>query len=248
MEQWEFLRFARQHPWVHYYFVDDGSTDETYHTLLQMERTLPHAVTVLRLPSNRGKAEAVRQGLRVAMTDANELVGYWDADLAAPLAELPRLRDVFRRQAHVRIVIGVRRRLLGRRIRRGPLRGFLGSGFAWTASQVLRMPRCDTQCGAKLFRNDELLQAILERPFQSRWIFDVELLARYRAALGKRRLLEAIYEQPLDEWADVSGSKLKPSDFVRALFELVRLAMTDHHLAIGPVQADEAGKQYGEAA
>jgi hypothetical protein len=39
----------------------------------------------------------------------------------------------------------------------------------------------DTQCGAKLFRRTPALAAALERPFRSRWAFDVELLGRLRS-------------------------------------------------------------------
>ncbi len=232
MSRWEFLRFARENPWLHYYFVDDGSTDTTYRTLAQMRQTLPLSITVLRLHQNRGKAEAVRHGLLAASAEPHELVGFWDADLAAPLSELPQMRDVLIRNEQMRLVVGVRRRILGRRIRRKRIRGLLGGGFSWVASRVLRMPRCDTQCGAKLFRNDGCLRAVLQRPFQSRWIFDVELLARYRATLGKARLLESIYEYPLEEWSDVAGSKLRWSDFGRAVFELLRLALADHRCPV----------------
>ena len=36
----------------------------------------------------------------------------------------------------------------------------------------------DTQCGAKIFRATNDLALQLSRPFDSRWIFDVELIAR----------------------------------------------------------------------
>jgi hypothetical protein len=79
------------------------------------------------------------------------------------------------------------------------------------------------QCGAKLFRASAELTSILREPFRSRWIFDVEILARImakRRGSPQPRMEEAVYELPLQEWHDVRGSKLRPTDFARALSEL----------------------------
>ena len=55
-----------------------------------------------------------------------------------------------------------------------------------------------------------------------RWIFDVELLARWRQLRehGAAALSECLYERPLDEWTEVSGSRLKATDFLKAPLEL----------------------------
>jgi hypothetical protein len=91
---------------------------------------------------------------------------------------------------------------------------------------VLRLPVYDTQCGAKLFRGGPDSAALFAEPFQTRWLFDVELIAR----LGKRRAdaggaARAIYEVPLPEWRDVPGSKVKPKDYLRGLGDLARIAL-----------------------
>jgi hypothetical protein len=90
-------------------------------------------------------------------------------------------------------------------------------------SVVLDLAVYDTQCGAKLFRADENLRRVLAKPFDSRWVFDVELLARL-AVLGREGLAPAledcVYEAPLRNWRDVKGSKVRGADFVRAAGEL----------------------------
>ena len=52
-------------------------------------------------------------------------------------------------------------------------------------------------------------------PFQSRWIFDVEIIARFLAFHSGDRsfALQAIYENPLPRWEDVAGSKVRPIRF-----------------------------------
>ena len=57
-------------------------------------------------------------------------------------------------------------------------------------------------------------------PFRSRWIFDVELLARYLDGGGEPG---GIYELPVDSWRDLAGSKVRPSDFLRAIGELAQI-------------------------
>lgn len=98
----------------------------------------------------------------------------------------------------------------------------------------------DTQCGAKLFRVTDNLALALSEPFDSRWIFDVELIARLQlqrdkevnAAMPDRKLSnrvlplplsETIYESPLDSWRDISGSKLSMKHKVQALYGLIQI-------------------------
>src|SRR5262249_50747242 len=94
-----------------------------------------------------------------------------------------------------------------------PVRHYLGRVFATAASLVLALPIYDTQCGAKLMRSSPPMRALFALPFCSRWIFDVELLARYLASFGTQR---GLYELPLRRWTDVGDSRVRARDFVRA--------------------------------
>jgi dolichyl-phosphate beta-glucosyltransferase len=206
--------------------VNDGSTDDTASVLEGLRRWNPQRFEVCHLPRNMGKAEAVRRGMLRALDSRPDWVGYWDADMATPLEAIADFGDLLRWNPRLQMVIGARVRLLGRSIRRRPLRHCLGRLFATAASLVLGLPVYDTQCGAKLFRVSPRIHALLEQPFCTNWVFDVELLARFVTRLGPggtRAAEEAIYELPLRQWHDVPGSKVKAGDFVKGLLELLRI-------------------------
>jgi dolichyl-phosphate beta-glucosyltransferase len=205
-------------------FVDDGSTDCTLKTLENLEREAPAQISILCQPRNFGKAEAVRTGLLRALSNQGRYVGYWDADLATPLEAIDDLLAVLVARPWVDLVLGSRVKLLGRCIERKLYRHYLGRAFATCASLVLDLPVYDTQCGAKLFRVTPDLRNILREPFLSRWIFDVELLARVLTShMGDRDRGRAIYEFPLEYWRDVPGSKVLAKDFLRAARELAAI-------------------------
>jgi glycosyltransferase involved in cell wall biosynthesis len=221
-----FERFAARTPEVDFLFVNDGSRDATLELLESLQARNPRRFAVLDLKLNGGKAEAVRQGLRMSLESPPDLVGFWDADLATPLDEIPAFAAVLERRPEVDLVVGCRMPLLGRTIERQPLRRLLGRVFANVASCALRIPIYDTQCGAKLFRTTPVLRSVLDEPFCTRWIFDVELLARIKSARRQNALpslAASSWEQPLDTWRDVAGSKLKKGDFVKAILEMSRI-------------------------
>jgi dolichyl-phosphate beta-glucosyltransferase len=206
-------------------FVDDGSTDSTAEVLEQLCSALNGRGTLLRMPANGGKAEAVRQGMRRALEQGAEVTGYVDADLATPPAEMLRLQDWLERKSEA-VGLGARVRLLGTNIRRRPLRHYLGRIFATLASLILRLPVYDTQCGAKIFARTPALEAALAEPFLSRWAFDVELIGRLCVGTPTVPGLspERFVEMPLRTWEDVRGSKMRLRDVVRMGSDLVRIA------------------------
>lgn len=218
----QFLRTNSRHD-IRLLFVNDGSHDNTLVKLEEFCQRFPDCVQVLDLQPNRGKAEATRHGMLQVITDGqSEFTGFWDADLATPLPEIPEFLDLLAENPHLNLIFGARVRLLGRQIHRKPVRHYLGRCFATVVSLLLKMPVYDTQCGAKLFRITPDLREILQEPFHSRWIFDVEILARLLSHHGgnTKQLAGELYEFPLPTWTDVEGSKVRPTDFLRAFGEL----------------------------
>jgi glycosyltransferase involved in cell wall biosynthesis len=213
------LAFLQADDTISLTFVDDGSSDGTARRIEALADRAPGRISLLRLEHNQGKAEAVRRGMVHGLEGGAPYVGFADADLAAPLEEVFALRAELERFDAVWAAFGSRVKLLGRRIRRSELRHYLGRLFATCASLALRLPVYDTQCGLKLFRNVPAVRQALAAPFRSRWIFDVELIARLALEAGdevERRLREV----PLERWEARGKSRLRLRDFIRAPLEL----------------------------
>jgi glycosyltransferase involved in cell wall biosynthesis len=204
-------------------FVNDGSRDGTLPMLQALEAEDPQRFHVIDLTRNSGKAEAVRQGILAALERKPDYTGFWDADLATPLSELATFVEILDSRPNVQMVMGARVRLLGREISRHASRHYFGRVGATLISQTLNLAVYDTQCGAKLFRATGDTRHVFSTPFLSRWIFDVEVIARYVRLWGRDLAARSIVEHPVRQWHDVKGSKLKSGDFARALRDLWRI-------------------------
>lgn len=211
--------------WVEFLFVNDGSSDDTLDVLQKLQCSSPDTIRVKDQQPNGGKAEAVRVGLLEALQSDADFVGYWDADLATPLTQLPRFLAVLEERPDVNVVLGSRVKLLGRSIERHAWRHYLGRFFATLVSQLLRLAVYDTQCGAKLLRSTPELRGVLEKRFATSWLFDVEIIARLieRNPGGTASVNTTLYELPLDAWRDVPGSKLTRAAYARAATSIVKL-------------------------
>jgi len=200
-------------------FVDDGSTDATAD---RIERFTGTHVHLLRLPENRGKGEAVRAGMLFALEQGADYVGFLDADLATAPEQLGRFRSLLAEHPELDLVIGSRVQLAGNRIERHPLRHLGGRLAAYLAAAVLRLGIYDTQCGAKLWRVRDWTPQLFDAPFSTRWLFDVELFARWTGLRGRRQRA-LILEVALPSWSDVSGSKITLSDMLYVPVGLLKI-------------------------
>jgi len=207
-------------------FVDDGSSDATLQSAQTVSERAGSSVSVLRLDVNCGKAEAVRQGMLWAAQRDFSAIAFWDADLATPLDTIPEFLDVMTKHPNVEVVWGTRLPLMGHTIDRDAIRRQTGRLFSASSAAAVGVGIRDALCGAKMFRTGPILDAILAQPFSSRWIFDVEILARLDVllrSLGDSTAEQTLYEFPLDEWYEIAGSRLRMTDFLRATVELTDL-------------------------
>jgi dolichyl-phosphate beta-glucosyltransferase len=219
----DLVAFDRERHATQFIFVNDGSTDSTLEVLESLRAHAPDRYRVHSLTKNVGKAEATRAGLLLAFQEHPDYVGFWDADFATPLGAIDDFCRLFDSNASIEMIFGARVKLLGRHIQRRAIRHYPGRIFATAASVMLGLGVYDTQCGAKLFRATPQIQSLFAEPFVTRWLFDIEIVARLiraRRGTAMPQADQVIYEFPLHEWRDIPGSKVTPRDFALGFLEL----------------------------
>lgn len=153
--------------------VDDGSSDNTADAARSVELPAGLGLEVFVHPFNRGKGAAVRTGF--AHT-SGEWVLLTDADLSAPIAELPKLADA----AAGGVAVGSRS--VDRQLIENPqpwYRDLMGRSFNVAVRTLGLADLGDTQCGFKLFPGD-LARKLSSAQKLDGFAFDVELLVLAR--------------------------------------------------------------------
>ncbi|MCW8898672.1 MAG: glycosyltransferase [Flavobacteriales bacterium] len=216
-----FLSFLTNNKNYNLFLVDDGSTDNTFKVLTELETQNSTQITTLKNDKNLGKGESVRNGM-IAAYNAQKFaqIGFLDADLSTPLTEFVSLTD-FLILHNKKAVFGSRLKRVGATIERSSLRHFVGRFIATLISWTIKIPFYDTQCGAKVFSSD-VIPSITSTPFLSRWLFDVEIILRLKKLLEKE-VVRLLYEYPINEWKAVDGSKITWKDSFRIPVELLRI-------------------------
>lgn len=216
-EQWRELVTQCDVRWL---FVDDGSTDQSAALLHDLSVHCPQ-VDVMSLATNSGKAEAVRSGL-LTLLDSHEfaIVGFLDADGAFSLTDIQKMVALMRSQVSrdtFDAIWSSRVALSGHDIQRTGMRHFVGRGVATLIGSTIRPMPYDTQSGFKLFLASDTLAKCLRQPLATRWLFDVEIILRWRAeGKGPLRILEV----PVTSWRDVRGSKIRGREMLRIAREI----------------------------
>ena len=191
--------------------VDDGSSDGTA-KLVETRAASEPRLRLVRNPGNRGKGYAVRNGMLAAR---GEWILFSDADLSAPMEELPKLWDAARRH-NAAAAIGSRaldRSLIG--VHQSQWRELSGIFFNRIMRTITGLPFSDTQCGFKLYRRDAA-QRVFPLQRLDGFSFDVEDLFIART-LG----IPAI-EVPV-RWNNVEGTKVSMMNGVASFVDLLRI-------------------------
>lgn len=202
-------------------FVNDGSTDNTINILNDIADK--HSlVRVLDLQQNVGKAEAIRTAMLKYTSDEYDYIGYFDADLATPLAEVNQFIAKAEKFDPI-ILMGSRVKLLGiTDIKRKWYRHYFGRVFATIASNMLKIPVYDTQCGAKMIKSS-VVKELFAAPFISSWLFDVEILFRLKKLPIYTVNPTPIIELPLSKWEEKGESKIPFTYLFKIPIELIRI-------------------------
>jgi dolichyl-phosphate beta-glucosyltransferase len=191
--------------------VDDGSTDATA-AVVESRAAMEPRLRLVQNPGNRGKGFAIRHGMLQAKGD---WILFSDADLSAPIDELPKLLAAAQEQGAA-IAIGSRaldRSLIG--VHQSQWREMSGILFNRIMRVITGLPFSDTQCGFKLFRHDAARRVF---PLQrlDGFSFDVEDLF-VAHTLGIPTI-----EVPV-RWNNVEGTKVGLMQGVASFLDLLRI-------------------------
>ena len=216
---------------LEFVFVDDGSTDNTYDLVLG---SIAEADRIVRLPQNRGKAEAVRQGMQFAFSqiesvsevrEEQRLIGFVDSDGAFGVNSVTKFLDDARRLVDSpdarspQLFIASRVKLAGWSIQRSSYRHWISRIILSLCSLGRPHYPYDTQSGLKVFSFSTSTVGVWSSPFRLKWLFDVEFLERFFAVAGK----ESVLELPVHEWREIPGGALRLRSAFGVLAEFARL-------------------------
>ena len=207
-------------------FVNDGSTDNTYEILTQFVGENSQNSSYLSLQGNVGKGEAIRSGwlhgLKSNPEKSGEFAGagFIDADGAFERVDLERLTNKFTERVFedsFQSVWSSRVALAGRNIERHASRHYIGRLVATFLSIGGHTLPYDTQSGLKLFATSQEFMGAIQSRFETRWLFEMEIVTRLQADFGAPL---KIWEMPLLNWRDVGESKITKRESFRILQEL----------------------------
>ncbi len=208
---------------MNFLFVDDASTDNLDYIYSLKEKY--KNVFYLRLTKNLGKANAIREGLLYAAnyTQLNTYtLGYLDFDDSILASEVQRVIALFSGKIEelnsVDTLWASRVKLNGRNITRSNLRHFYSRILITLIGFNYPLLPYDSQCGFKLFLNNNIFQESIQSPFLTKWFIDLELLIRLTQMSDKRI---AIWEEPLLSWKETRSFNYKFINSFRILREVV---------------------------
>ena len=217
------IEFLTLHPHIKVVLVNDGSVDNTKQVIENTASQLPQQITAYNCPINRGKAEAVRQGMLLLKSETQlQWVGYFDADFSTDLNEIDYFLNYIPKNINFDMLIGSRINRLGSSIVRNELRHYISRIIGTLTSRLLKLHVYDTQCGAKLIAHKHV-SLLFDKPFISTWMFDVELFARLINFQGHDLCKQHIIEVPLRKWVEKGDSKISWTYTLKLPFELLKI-------------------------
>lgn len=153
--------------------VDDGSEENTRHTLAQLAEQHPQ-VTLLRLAKNSGKGAAVMAGLKACAERGFTHAIQVDADGQHAIEDLPRFLALAQRHPEA-LISGQpvyddsipRSRLYGRWIT-----------HVWVWIETLSLQLKDSMCGFRVYPITPVMQLAARTPLGKRMDFDTEVMVR----------------------------------------------------------------------
>jgi glycosyltransferase involved in cell wall biosynthesis len=213
---WNKLAEIANTNWV---FVNDGSTDSTKNVLNQINNS-----TIVDLPKNMGKAEAIRKGISETFKKNSRetfWVGYLDADSAFDIEDITNVINIaYLKDSSYDSYWGSRVALAGRNITRNKLRHILSRILITIFGYRMGSLPYDPQTGFKVFKFNKEQMIIFERNFETKWFVDLEILLRFKELQKK---IMRIWEEPVNTWKDIEGSKIRGFELITVFRDLIKI-------------------------
>jgi len=196
--------------------VNDGSSDQT----VSVVENLLSRWSILRLVNNRGnygKGYSVRHG---ALQAAGKIILFSDADLSAPVTEIPKLiGPILNNDCDIAFGSrGIDRSLIG--VHQSQWREVSGMVFNLLVRLTIGLPFKDTQCGFKAFRREAALP-IFQRQTIIGFGFDPEVLY-----IGRKQGFR-MEEIPV-RWNHVDGTTVRfLKDSLKMFLDLLLIRWND---------------------
>ena len=215
----DFKTFISSNPYT-FCFINDGSKDRTIEVLQELKALFPEKVIIADSTTNLGKSRALNYGFNTVKNLEFDYFSYLDADLATPIFELIRMSEFL--DDEIEFVFGSRVNRIGSNIKRKLSRHLIGRFFATVNSLLLQIPVYDTQCGAKILSRN-LAEKSFSEKFYTNWVFDVEIFFRVMNAKKNTDINLYAKEIPLEQWADVGVSSIKPKHYFGIFSDLFKI-------------------------
>ncbi|MGQ9722818.1 MAG: glycosyltransferase [Candidatus Jordarchaeum sp.] len=191
--------------------AEDGSKDGTDTIIKQLVKS-HYQIVYLHFEVRQGKGKAIKRAIKIAR---EKIVAFIDADLAAPLIQLPQLVQMI--QQGFTMAVGSRL-INGSHVKRPTARRITSTIYNLLVRVLFRDGVHDHQCGFKVFNRDHILP-LLDEVKNNEFFFDTELIIRVKRN-GNR-----IIEVPI-KWIEPEDRNSKFQlvyDGLTILIELLKL-------------------------
>ncbi|MGB0757149.1 MAG: glycosyltransferase [Patescibacteria group bacterium] len=155
---------------VLFHVVLNGCSDNTESVVKDWQAKYPERITYEVHKESYGKGWAVRLGFT---SIRNEYVGYVDADGSTPAREFNKLLQALENVDGTIASRYAEGAEIANRV--SWFRRIAGYGFRFLVRLIVELPYADTQCGAKVFKQD-VIKKILPDLSVNNMAFDIELL------------------------------------------------------------------------
>ena len=212
----EFHKIFIQNGNIDFLLLNDGSTDKTLEILNNFKNKFEN-VLIYSSCKNIGKAEIIRRAFLLPNNSKYKFIGFLDSDFATPFDEYKNLLNIIE-EKKFDIIFGSRVRLHGYNINRNEKRHFFSRIIITFLNIIFKLNIYDTQCGCKIF-NNVIVKKVFSKKFTTKWLFDIEIFIRYFGVVKNKNA----YEFPLNNWTEITGSKIKTIDFFLVPFNILKL-------------------------